>query len=117
MKLTKLIVAAAIALAVTPSMAWGDREQGILAGAALLLLGQQIFNTDRTQPQYLQPFNPPQVGRYFPQGPVYIQQSPIVEIPQYRSVPGGFMDVCRYVNQQAFIYDLNGRVVGWQFCN
>jgi hypothetical protein len=53
--------------------AWGDREQGALAGAAGVLLLQHIFK-DRTQTGY-----PPVYtgGQPMPQQPVMVPQQPI----------------------------------------
>jgi hypothetical protein len=168
MKLTKLSLAVLLAVSATSSMAWGDREQGMLAGAAALLLGQHLLQADQVDqqqlrqydpamsqqpqynqqtPQYQQPqqqYNsqpqyqqqPPQYNnqpqqqyqqqpRYTNQLPQFSTQQPLrhfpnqggSRIPNYRSIPGGYMDVCRFADQQAFIYNFSGHVIGWQYCN
>lgn len=62
-----LIAAAAIS---TPALAWGDREQGVLAGIVGTLILQNIHrDSQRTIP------NPQPV--YVP-GPVIVQQPPVV---------------------------------------
>ena len=53
--------------------AWGDREQGALAGAAGVLLLQHIFK-DRTQAGYPPVYTS---GQPMPQQPVMVPQQPI----------------------------------------
>lgn len=60
--MTKILAALALALAaVTPAHAWGDREQGILAGIAGTLIWQHI------QQGHAQPLPVPPVVTGFPQ--------------------------------------------------
>ena len=68
----------------TQAHAWGDREQGALAGIAGTLIMQQIF---RGQGVAVQPagYPPVQVGGY-PQ-PQYPQQPPVVQYPQPTPYP------------------------------
>jgi hypothetical protein len=65
------------ALASSPALAWGEREQGILAGAAGALIIQKIFENDRQaqvvpQPQIVVPPQQPQVIVVPPQQPTQI---------------------------------------------
>ena len=63
----KILATAAVigAMASTPAMAWGDREQGILTGIIGTLIIQDI-NRGHSQPHYPQ------------QQPVIVQQPPVV---------------------------------------
>lgn len=68
----KFIVATVVALSfATPAQAWGDREQGALAGIAGTLLWQKLDNQGQTQPR-------PQVIRQ----PVYVPPTVIYQYPQ-----------------------------------
>ena len=66
------------AVLTTPAFAWGDREQGILAGAAGLLLLQHIDKSHRVEvsptPSMPQPWN---------SSPVYVSP-PVYATPQPR---------------------------------
>lgn len=78
----KLIVATVLALTAIHAQAWGDREQGIVAGIAGTLLLQRL-----TQPQYAPPVytHPPVVQTpppYYP-GTVYPSYT---HRPMYRMV-------------------------------
>ena len=117
MKLSKVVAVAALAVLSTQALAWGDREQGALAGAAAILLGQHILNNHNHQ-HYAPP--PPvyrEVPVYVQPAPVYVQPAPVIVPPTYTPIPGGYMDICRYRNQEIRIYDSLGNVIGWRYCN
>jgi hypothetical protein len=62
----KLIVAGLIAAASVPALAWGDREQGALAGIAGTIILQQIMRNGQVQvPPVVQPI-PPVINMPFP---------------------------------------------------
>lgn len=67
-----IITLALVAAGSTNAFAWGDREQGILAGAAATLLLQHIHN-HRHPPVVVQ--QPPVVIQ---QPPVIVQQPPVI---------------------------------------
>ena len=84
----------------TPAHAWGDREQGALAGAAGVLLLQHIFK-DRTQVGYPPVYTNTQP---MPQQPVMVPQQPPVQV----IISGGFRGqerVCRVIQ----VWDATGR--------
>ncbi len=58
------------------AFAWGDREQGALAGIAGLWVFQQLQKTG--QPQVINQQSPPVIVQ---QAPVIIQQAPIYNFP------------------------------------
>lgn len=66
--LKKIVLVASLVLATTAAHAWGDREQGALAGA---VIGFMIGQNQNQQPQYggQYPQQQPQYGgqRYYPQ--------------------------------------------------
>jgi len=80
----KLVLAAAL-IASTPAFAWGEREQGALAGVAGLWIFQQL-----SKPQVVVQ-QPPVIVQQPPvivqQPPVIVQQPPVYSLP--RSQHGG----------------------------
>ena len=71
----KLVLAAAL-IASTPAFAWGDREQGILAG----IIGTMILQNNgviQRPPVVVQ--QPPVIVQ---QPPVIVQQSPVYSLPR-----------------------------------
>lgn len=81
--------------------AWGDREQGALAGAAGVLLLQHILKDRSNQNGY-----PPVYtgGQPMPQQPVMVPQQPPVQV----IISGGFRGqerVCRVIQ----VWDATGR--------
>jgi hypothetical protein len=91
---TKLLAVALIgSLLSAPAMAWGDREQGILAGAAGLWLIQRLNQPPvvvQQAPQFPVPQGP-MIGQY-PTNPY-----PYILVPQCRQVLTIQMD--RYGNE------------------
>lgn len=84
--MNKFLIAVAVFLAtVTNAHAWGDREQGILAGIAGTLIYQHIQGHAQQQPQVVYPQPQPQVI-YAPQPQViYVPQQPqVIVVPQQR---------------------------------
>jgi hypothetical protein len=81
----KLIAAVMLsAAAVAPAHAWGDREQGILAGIAGLWTIQQLNKAGQVQgvPQHIQVTPPPMV----PYHPGTMGQGDFIHRPMYRAV-------------------------------
>ena len=98
-----LIAFTAAALISSPAFAWGEREQGALAGIAGTLLIQQIANQPRQPQQYYpQPqYQQPQVNNYYsyPQREVHIYpyqptcvNQPIID---HRGHSIGYQTICR----------------------
>ena len=82
--LSKMLAVIGLSVAVsTPAMAWGDREQGILAGAAGLWAIQQL-NRVGQQPPVVYQGNPAPVYQAPP--PVYYPQPSYTYRPMYRAV-------------------------------
>lgn len=80
---TKVVAAAVLAASVsTPAFAWGDREQGILAGAAGLWAIQQLNRAG--QPQVVYQGSPAPVYQTAP--PVYFPQPSYTYRPMYKAV-------------------------------
>jgi len=79
------IIVAAIAGTVTPAMAWGEREQGILSGIAGAIILNRML---QPQPQQIPPpvyyGSPPPVVYYNPP-PVYYYQPHCYSVPYYDS--------------------------------
>jgi hypothetical protein len=79
----KTLVSLALALAMSPAMAWGDREQGILQGlAGAWILGRVLQN--QPAPEYTAP--PPPVYVYPPVAPppaVYYHRPTCYHVPHY----------------------------------
>lgn len=73
----KTIVTLALVATGTSALAWGDREQGILAGAAATLLLQHIHNAHRQPPVVVQ------------QPPVIVQQPQVMQAPPVVAGNGG----------------------------
>lgn len=85
----KLLLAMLVCAAATPAMAWGDREQGALAGlAAGIVLGQQQ-PAYRPAPMYVQP-----APVYVQPAPVYVQPAPRYYSPSYPTVRGYYHSSC-----------------------
>ena len=85
----------------TQAHAWGEREQGALAGAAGVLLLQHILKDRSNQNGY-----PPVYtgGQPMPQQPVMVAQQPPVQV----IISGGFRGqerVCRVIQ----VWDATGR--------
>lgn len=79
--IAKLLAVIGLSLAVaTPAMAWGDREQGIVAGAAGLWAIQQLSRAG--QPQVVYQGAPV----YQAPPPVYYPQPSYTYRPMYRAV-------------------------------
>lgn len=97
MKIATVIIAALIS---APAFAWGDREQGALAGAAGVLLLQHINRAHQAPP----PPPPPQYYAPAPQ-PQYYAPAPSREVNIYPR-----QRICR--NQT--IYDHHGRSIGFE---
>jgi hypothetical protein len=96
----KVIVSLALlgSLISTSAMAWGPREQGILAGVAGLWVYQQLDRAGR-QPQavYVQP------------APVYVQpQTVYVQPPVYALPPQQYCELRSEV--------VNGQIIQGNFC-
>lgn len=72
----KFIVSALIATAAVPALAWGDREQGALAGIVGTLILQNIIRDQHTQPPVQQYPQQPPVVQHYPQPPVVIYPAP-----------------------------------------
>jgi hypothetical protein len=124
----KKFLAIALMIVATQAHAWGDREQGIVAGVFGTLLLQHIANNGQSQPQvYGQP--PVSVGeapvvQHYPQ----VQQPQIIVQPQVNVYPQRSAQV--YSQPRMYIpapqnrcsvvpmYDHWGRYVGQQtVCN
>lgn len=77
----------AAALTATSAHAWGDREQGALAGIIGTLIIQQIYRDGQERPQREQPpvvvrERPAPVIVYRQPAPVIIQDTPHIMCPQ-----------------------------------
>lgn len=90
-----LTAALVLSLAATSAFAWGDREQGILAGAAGVLILNEIFKNN----QQAQVIHQPQVVQQ-PQV-IYSPPPQVVVVPQPSQIVGCVVTV----------YDQNGRPV------
>lgn len=105
-------LAIAALLATSPALAWGDREQGILTGAAAVLIWQKLEAASRRneQPQVVQQH---QVYRPHPtfNGNVY-QFVPQQNIP----MPTAFQEPCQFPGHHARIYDRYGMPVAIRVC-
>lgn len=71
----KLFIGTIAIVLASSAHAWGDREQGILAGAAATMLWQKLD-------QQSQPQQPPVYVYRPPQTPVYIQETVVTRVPQ-----------------------------------
>ena len=102
----KILAALLAVLISTPALAWGDREQGILAGITAVLLWQKLDaaaennRKDRTGPQ--------QFPTYQPQ-PQFIPQ-------QQMPIPTGFQEPCQFRGHHARIYDRYGQPIAIRVC-
>lgn len=120
-RMNKFALGAVLLVASSQAVAWGPREQGALAG---FVGGVIVGGAVPQQPYYGRIPPPPPVYREQPNPPVIIQGNPNVIIiqrsqpvaPAYTPIPGGYMDLCHYRNQQANIYDRIGNVIGWRYC-
>lgn len=100
----KIIIVTLMALTPLTSHAWGDREQGLVTGAAVILLGQQFFSQNQNQNQNR---NQP----IYREVPVYVERPVYIE----RSVMPLMM--CNRNNPEDFVYDAYGRIAGRVRCN
>ena len=96
MKIAAVIIAALIS---APAFAWGDREQGALAGAAGVLLLQHLNNSRQPPPP------PPPAQYYAPPPAQYYEPSPSREVHIYPR-----QRICR----NHTIYDHHGRSIGYE---
>lgn len=108
----KFIAAVAIFAGFTAQAhAWGDREQGILAGVVGTLILQHVTGSRDTQSQPVPNYPPVSVGGYPQQPPVvqhYPQQPQIVFPPVVQHYPRPVQRVC-----DSFpMYDPHGRYHG-----
>lgn len=69
------LTALVIALPAAPALAWGDREQGLVAGIAGTLLVESLIRNGHHRPQVVQPAPP-----------VYVQPEPQHHHPHYDRV-------------------------------
>ena len=112
----KFLAASLISLMLAqPAMAWGDREQGALAGIAAVLMWQKLDqaarNGNTTREVVVQ------------QHPVYrahptFNGNPGQFIPQANMpIPTGFQEPCQFPGHHARIYDRYGSVIAIRVCN
>lgn len=73
----KLVIGTIAIVLASSAYAWGDREQGMLAGAAATILWQKLDQQSQPQPQ-----QPPVYVYRTPQNPVYIQETVVTRVPQ-----------------------------------
>ena len=79
------IVVAVVAGTVTPAMAWGEREQGILSGVAGAIILNRLL---QPQPQQIPPpvyYGSPPPVYYTPPPTVYYYQPQCYTVPYYDS--------------------------------
>lgn len=96
----KLVLAAAL-IASTPAFAWGDREQGILAG----VIGTMILqNTGVIQ-------RPPVVLQ---QPPVVIQQQPVYNLPRVQHSATPIYEKRTQWDANCNCYIVVYNQIGWQ---
>lgn len=74
----KLIVSALIATAAVPALAWGDREQGALAGIVGTIILQNVMRNN--QPPVVQQYPQPPVVQQYPQ-PSYPYPPVVINVP------------------------------------
>ena len=124
----KKFLAVALMIAATQAHAWGEREQGILAGVFGTILLQKIAEQNQ-QPVYGQPpvtvgeqpvYSQPQ--QHYPQvqQPQVIIQQPqiIVQRPRYTQQPRMYIPAPQNRCDVVPMYDHWGRYVGQQtLCN
>ncbi len=111
-----LLLALTLTTANTQALAWGDFEQGAVAGIAGVLLWNKLSqaaenNRARSQQQVQQHDVyrggvPPQV---YGQVPMYIPQR---QMP----IPTGFQEPCQFPGHHARIYDRYGMPVAVRVC-
>jgi hypothetical protein len=95
----KKVLATVLALALTtPAMAWGDREQGVLAGIAATLFFQHMQQHSHTQGS---------------QPPVVIQQQPVIVQPP--AVPVVVPPTIQLNCVPSPNHDYHGRVIGYAY--
>lgn len=114
----KKFLAVALMIAATQAHAWGEREQGIVAGVFGTILLQKIAEQNQ-QPVYSQP--PVTVGEQpvYSQPQVIVQQPQIiVQRPRYTQQPRMYIPAPQNRCDVVPMYDHWGRWVGQQtVCN
>jgi hypothetical protein len=112
MQLKIFAAALAASLFTAQAQAWGDHEQGALAGIAAVLIYQKV-----TEPK------PRPAERIIvQQHPVYrphpsYNGNPVQYIPQRdMPIPTGFQEPCQFPGHHARIYDRYGQVVAIRVC-
>lgn len=122
MKLITLLIALAIS---TNAAAWGDKEQGLLTGAAAMGIGSWVYDKLSDRPaqnyrgaQYQAPRRlPPQdQGEY----PYPTQPAPVVQTPAYAPIyhrtPSGYVEACQWPGQEIAVMDARMVVRGFRTC-
>ena len=101
----KIIATAILALAAsTPAWAWGDREQGLVAGIVGTIIVQEITRTQQPQVMTVRPVISHR-GTYHP-----VIVSPTIDPRVYRP------QMQPPVQYMCPIFDYYGRLMGHQWC-
>lgn len=99
----------------TAALAWGDREQGVLLGAAGVILWNKLNQAAENNQRQQQPPQQHDVYRGGPPPQVYSQMPQY--IPQRQMpIPTGFQEPCQFPGHHARIYDRYGMPIAVRVC-
>jgi len=113
----QIIASLVILLYSHQALAWGDREQGLLMGAAGVILWNKLSQAAENNQQRRQPVYTQQHDVYRGGPPPEVYSSVPMYIPQRQMpIPTGFQEPCQFPGHHARIYDRYGMPVAVRVC-